>query len=233
MPRIMYATLDAGRITATVRDISQRLSEEFPGSGLSQVSVSLCDLAEVSAARARRLARPDWRIRIPVGLAVAALIGVAGFALTRLPRIDLASSMSDLAQGLEAGVSDIIFLGVALFFLFSLEARSKRRQALASLNDLRSIAHVIDMHQLTKDPEIARHAGEARTMSQIEIARYLDYCSELLAVTSKLAALHLQAFSDPVVLDSVNGIQALTLGLSGKIWQKIMILDMVASAARR
>ncbi len=229
----MYATLDAGRITATVRDISRGLSEEFPGSGLSQVSVSLCDLAEVSAARARRLARPDWRIRIPVGLAVAALIGVAGFALTRLPRIDLASSMSDLAQGLEAGVSDVIFLGVALFFLFSLEARSKRRQALAGLNDLRSIAHVIDMHQLTKDPEIARHAGEAKTMSRIEIARYLDYCSELLAVTSKLAALHLQAFSDPVVLDSVNGIQALTLGLSGKIWQKIMILDMVASAARR
>jgi hypothetical protein len=32
-----------------------------------------------------------------------------------------------------------------------------------------------------------------------------------------------------VVGDSVNGIQALTLGLSGKIWQKIMILDLVAS----
>ena len=75
--------------------------------------------------------------------------------------------MSDLAQGLEAGVSDVIFLGVALFFLFSLEARSKRRQALAGLNDLRSIAHVIDMHQLTKDPEIARHAGEAKTMSRV------------------------------------------------------------------
>ena len=55
-------------------------------------------------------------------------------------------------------------------------------------------------------------------MSQVEMAQYLDSCSELLAVTSNLAALHIQAFSDPVVTDSVNGIQALTLGLSGKIW---------------
>ena len=70
-------------------------------------------------------------------------------------------------------------------------------------------------------------------MSRVEMAQYLDYCSELLAVTSKLAALHIQAFSDPVVGDSVNGIQALTLGLSSKIWQKIMILDLVASERPR
>ena len=68
-----------------------------------------------------------------------------------------------------------------------------------------------------------------RTMTRLELARYLDYCSELLAITSKLAALHLQSMNDPVVLDSVNGIQGLTVGLSGKIWQKIMILDSVAA----
>ena len=69
-------------------------------------------------------------------------------------------------------------------------------------------------------------------MSRVEMAQYLDYCSELLAVTSKLAALHIQDFSDPVVAESVNGVQALTLGLSGKIWQKIMILDLVALERR-
>ena len=229
----MYATLDAGRITATVRDISREAVGGVPrvwpepgqcvalrsGRGLGRACPPTCSpgLAYSDPCRVGGR-RPHRRGRLRVDA-----------PSPNRPRVvDV-----DLAQGLEAGVSDVIFLGVALFFLFSLEAQSKRRQALASLNDLRSIAHVIDMHQLTKDPEIARRAGEAKTMSQIEIARYLDYCSELLAVTSKLAALHLQAFSDPVVLDSVNGIQALTLGLSGKIWQKIMILDMVASAARR
>jgi hypothetical protein len=146
-------------------------------------------------------------------------------------------TLSDVAQGLDAAVNDVIFLGLALFFLFSLESRSKRRVALRGLNDLRSIAHVIDMHQLTKDPEIewrlASSADEPRTMTRVELARYLDYCSELLSITSKLAALHLQAFSDPIVLDSVNGIQALTLGLSGKIWQKIMILDLITTPEPR
>jgi hypothetical protein len=109
----------------------------------------------------------------------------------------------------------------------------KRRIALLGLNELRSIAHIIDMHQLTKDPDhmieprAPTASSPSRTMTRIELARYLDYCSELLAITSKLAALHLQSSNESVVLDSVNGIQALTVGLSGKIWQKIMILDQI------
>ncbi|MFM7924284.1 MAG: hypothetical protein ACKPJJ_29030, partial [Planctomycetaceae bacterium] len=55
--------------------------------------------------------------------------------------------------------------------------------------------------------------------------RYLDYCSELLSLVGKLAALYAQSTSDPVVLQSVNDIEQLTNGLSRKIWQKIMMLD--------
>jgi hypothetical protein len=91
------------------------------------------------------------------------------------------------------------------------------------------------MHQLTKDPEYVIGAAAPtpsspdRTMTRLELARYLDYCSELLAITNKLAALYVQSLNDPVVLDSANGIQALTVGLSGKIWQKIMILDTIGA----
>jgi hypothetical protein len=42
---------------------------------------------------------------------------------------------------------------VAIYFLLTVESRVKRRTALRALHELRSIAHVIDMHQLTKDPE--------------------------------------------------------------------------------
>jgi hypothetical protein len=51
-----------------------------------------------------------------------------------------------------------------------------------------------------------------------------------LSITSKLAALYVQSLKDPVVLESVNGIQALTIGLSGKIWQKIVILDTIVAS---
>jgi len=235
MGRDMYHALDAARISSTAGEISRRIGEQFPDSGLSAVSTTLCSLADASTDRARRLSRPDWRIRAPVSVVVIAMVAAAGFALLRIGVPAGSSSWSELAQGLEASVSNVVFFGIALFFVLSLESRAKRRLALSGLNELRSIAHVIDMHQLTKDPPTSRRPDSMResTMSRIEMAQYLDHCSELLAVTSKLAALHIQAFSDPVVGDSVNGIQALTLGLSSKIWQKIMILDLVASERPR
>ena len=49
---------------------------------------------------------------------------------------------------------------------------------------------------------------------------------ELLALDAKIAALFAQNMDDPVVLDAVNDLEVLTQGLSAKIWQKIMILDL-------
>ena len=89
------------------------------------------------------------------------------------------------------------------------------------------------MHQLTKDPERllskepSTPSSPERLMTSPELGRYLDYCSELLSVTSKLAALLVQYFNDEVVLSAVNEIETLTTGLSGKIWQKIRMLDRV------
>jgi hypothetical protein len=56
------------------------------------------------------------------------------------------------------------------------------------------------------------------------LGRYLDYCSELLALTGKIAAVYLNHFDDPVMVSSVNEVETLTTDLSRKIWQKIMIL---------
>jgi hypothetical protein len=62
-------------------------------------------------------------------------------------------------------------------------------------------------------------------MSQFELIRYLDYCTEMLSLTGKLAALYMQNMRDPVIIEAVNEIEDLTTGLSRKIWQKIMILN--------
>jgi len=56
-------------------------------------------------------------------------------------------------------------------------------------------------------------------------SEYLDYCSEMLSLIGKLAALYVQKFDDPVALAAVNEVEDLTTGLSRKIWQKIMILN--------
>ena len=130
----------------------------------------------------------------------------------------------------------MIFLGLAVFSLLSLETRIKRHSALKSLHRLRSIAHVVDMHQLTKDPayllsnaKIANtESSPKRSLTRHQLMRYLDYCSELLALNSKVAALFAQNTDDSVVLSAVNDLELLVQGLSAKIWQKIMILDLSA-----
>ena len=67
-----------------------------------------------------------------------------------------------------------------------------------------------------------------RQLTRFELSRYLDYCTELLSLSSKLAATHAQCMDDPVVLDAVNDIEILASNLSNKIWQKIVILDTIA-----
>src|SRR6185436_19795516 len=107
----------------------------------------------------------------------------------------------------------------------------KRNAALRELHKLRSIIHIVDMHQLTKDPDhlvtpgMETPSSPERKLSRFEMSRYLDYCAELLSLSTKLAALHVQHVNDPVVLEAVSDVEVLAANLANKIWQKIMIVD--------
>jgi hypothetical protein len=68
-------------------------------------------------------------------------------------------------------------------------------------------------------------------MSRFELSRYLDYCSEALSLTGKVAALYLKGFDDPVALQAVNEVEDLTTGLARKIWQKLTILYSMSPGA--
>jgi hypothetical protein len=148
---------------------------------------------------------------------------VAGLILmvTRLRPPPGSFELGQFIQVLEAGINDVVLIGAAIFFLITIEARIKRRRALRALRELRSIAHIIDMHQLTKDPE---RIDPDRPMTARELGRYLDYCSEMLSLTGKVAALYVQDFEDDVALQAVNEIEDLTTGLARKIGQKLTIV---------
>ncbi len=228
-----YRALDPNAITLTCERLCARICERFPESGLSKVGRELLTLTQESTHDIDAIRRPHWPTRIGVGIGVLLILTIAaGVAYsTQIPasRVGLFS----LLQAIESAINDVIFLAIAVFFLLTIEVRLKRRKALRLLHQLRSIAHVIDMHQLTKDPEqllspeMITTSSPQRTLTRFELARYLDYCSELLAIVSKAAALHAQYLDDALVLSAVNDIQSLTTGLSSKIWQKIMIIDSI------
>ena len=59
------------------------------------------------------------------------------------------------------------------------------------------------------------------------MGRYLHFCTELLAVVSKVGQLYVQDFPDATAQMAVDHFEGLATGLSSKIWQKLMILDRV------
>ena len=217
-----YLALDAAEIVGTIERLRGRIEERFPGSGLGRVCGQLLEIARNARERAVWIAKPILPLRI--ASAALAIVIIAGLSLMviRLRPPPGQFELGQFIQVLEAGINDVVLVGAAIFFLVTLESRIKRRRALRALRELRSIAHIIDMHQLTKDPERTNPAESELTAP--ELARYLDYCSEMLSLTGKIAALYVQDFEDGVAVQAVNEIEDLTTGLSRKIWQKLTIV---------
>jgi hypothetical protein len=233
----MYRSLDSEKIVETIGTLCRRIDERFPDSGLGRVCRELLTVAGESQKRSAWIAKPQRVLRVLTWLLVAGLAAVlaAVLANSALPRGGF--DLIVLVQVSEAGLNITILLGAAVLFLATAEVRIKRGRALKAIHELRALAHVIDMHQLTKDPDqlLAGMAGTPsspkRNLSASELIRYLDYCSEMLSLIGKLAALYVQKFDDPVALAAVNDVEQLTTGLSRKIWQKIMILNSAMSEA--
>ncbi|MDX1909720.1 MAG: hypothetical protein SF053_21970 [Bacteroidia bacterium] len=234
-----YTSLRPDLILATLDKLEQRIAARFPDSGLRRVCAEFKLLASDADRLALRLREPIWLVRLGAIAAGALLVGLVAWALVQVTSQFTfhPNGVPDLLQATEAAINELIFLGLALFTLMGLEAGLKRRAALKTLHQLRSIAHVVDMHQLTKDPawilsQLKRtDVSPERTLDRPLLTRYLDYCSEILALIAKIAALFGQNSDDPIVLNAVNDIEALAQGLSAKIWQKIMILDLAEEPA--
>lgn len=228
-----YRSLNADRIEATLELLHQRIQERFPNRGLANLCGQLLDVAREDKRKLAWVAQPNIWLRTGVGVAIAVgavtLIAFA-FGLT-IMGLEVGKEVSNVLQGVDAAVNTIALSGAASWFLLNLESRWRRRTVLADLHELRSIAHVVDMHQLTKDPTqlwkgySSTASSQVHDMTEFELIRYLDYCSEMLSLTGKLAALYMQNMRDPVIIEAVNEIEDLTTSLSRKIWQKIMILQ--------
>ncbi len=228
-----YRSLNADRIEATLETLHHRIQERFPNRGLAALCQQLLEIAREDKRKLSWVARPNLWLRIGVGLAIsvgAIVLLTFGFGLSVLG-LEFNGEVSNVLQGVDAAVNTIVLSGAASWFLLNLESRWRRRAVLSDLHELRSIAHVVDMHQLTKDPTqlwkgySSTASSQVHEMTEFELIRYLDYCSEMLSLTGKLAALYMQNMRDPVIIDAVNEIEDLTTSLSRKIWQKIMILN--------
>ena len=230
-----YRTLDPQSVIDTIGALRRRIGERFPDSGLERVAQELSEVAMRCAQESERLRDPVIPIRLSVySIWALGAAAVAWIALT-LHYDAMEFEAASLVQVLEPAMNIAVLGGLGVLTLGRFEERWKRSKALDYLHELRSIAHVVDMHQLTKDPY--RRALPATSSSpdvSIQgplLERYLDYCSEMLSLTGKLAALFAQSCRDPEVVAGAGDIEQLTTALSRKIWQKIMAFSRYDDAA--
>jgi hypothetical protein len=228
-----YDKLLAEPVAQTVARLQERIEERFPARSLGDVAAELRSQIDQVAAnavshrgrlRTARLVSRALAAVIVLGTIVALLLAVHS------ARGDSGPDGLDWLPLIETTINDLVFAAIAVFFLYTFPERIQRGSVLQLLHRLRSLAHIVDMHQLTKDPErlrssfVATSASVELDLDRDQMERYLDYCSELLSLVGKTAALCAEESRDAVVLDTVNSIEQLTTGMSRKIWQKISTL---------
>jgi hypothetical protein len=194
-------------------------------------------VAEETVARTRWIQRPHLALRAAAVVLSLGIIALLVALLVNIRQFQF-NDFTNSVQALDASISSVVFIGAAIVFLLSWENRIKRSRSLKAIHELRALAHIVDMHQLTKDPESALRSGSSaftakRAMTAYELTRYLDYCSDAMALISKIAALYVQNFQDPVLLDAVDDVEDLTAGFSRKVWQKITILENLETPGAR
>ena len=229
--------LGAGHVGATVTQLERRIHARFGDRGLTKAARdlgNLVTLVEAEAAQSRlRLRRTTLAARTASVVIIVATLAALAFSL-RSAVIDGLAHTADWVPLVESVINDLVFAAIAVVFLWAFPERLERRALLRLLHRLRSFTHVVDMHQLSKDPEqvnpaytptaeSVRHGLDAE-----QLHHYLAYCSEMLSLTAKTAALCAEHSTDGVVLETVSYIETLTTELSNKIWQKISLLPRAA-----
>jgi hypothetical protein len=221
-----FRSLDPQKVIDTTAALGVRIARQFPGSSLADICAELLVIANENSARARRISAANVPLRVAtfaiLAIGVAGLAWVAWLVLSMPPE----GGFFSVLQGVEAAANLIVLVGAPAFFLTRIDERLKRRQALAALHEMRSLVHVIDMHQLARDPAVMLVGAMPGDdpVKATDVARYLDFCSEMLSLSAKVAVLFAQGFPDPEVIETVSDIERLTTELSQKIWQKIMII---------
>jgi hypothetical protein len=231
--------LAAGHVGATVAQLERRIHARFGERGLTKAVRDLGQLVVLVQTEAGESHVRLRRTTLAARTTSITIIGATLFALVFGLRSAVTQGLEQTAGWVplvESVINDLVFAAIAVLFLWAMPERLERRALLRLLHRLRSLAHVIDMHQLSKAPEqvsptyVPTAESLRHGLDADQLYHYLDYCSEMLSLTAKTAALCGEHTSDGVVLETISTIERLTTELSNKIWQKISLLPRPETA---
>src|ERR1035438_4884618 len=147
-----FRQLESDKIIETVKALHGRIEERFPGSGLGKVAAELLQVAEETVGRTRWIQQPHLLLRCVAVVLSLGIIVLLAFLVAHVRQFNF-EDFTNSVQALDSSISSVVFVGAAILFFLNWEHRIKRDRALKAIHELRAMAHIVDMHQLTKDPE--------------------------------------------------------------------------------
>ncbi len=216
---MLNAELKATKITETLEKLHARIEHRFPNRGLGETCADLIEFSKQTPLVTTEINKPILWLRWSIGAFITLVLLALIFSISSVNLSIEKLEITNLISLLEATTNELVLIAAGIFSLSTIETRVKRARVVDALNKLRSVAHIVDMKQLSKDPD-----DPNSELTDLQLGRYLDYCSEMLALISKIAFLYVAQFDDPEANQSVNDLETLTTGLSRKIWQKIAII---------
>lgn len=145
--------LAATEIQATIDRLYKRINDRFPDAGLGRVCVRLHAVALDVNKTVRWIARPNYWIRAGVAGIIVLATGLLMLSIFQVKIETEGIGLADFIQMTEATISGVVLIGAGIITLITYENRRKRQRVVEAVNGLRSIAHVVDAHQLIKDPD--------------------------------------------------------------------------------
>lgn len=218
------------KIVASLAQLAQRIEERFPNSGLLQLTQEI--QSEVKGI-------PDSFVVISQSprafgffkfLVIALVIGAIAGMVSQIEMTQDFWTAGVFSQVLASLVQLAVYVGILILFVFTFEKKVKTKKALACMNAYREFAHLIDLHQLAKDPTTflknyqPSSASRKNDLGKFLMSRYLAYCNELLSFLGKATALYVHQFPFEPLMSAADQIEDLTTGLSIRIWQKNSVL---------
>jgi len=220
--------LHGDSIIETMSSIKNKIITTYPNSNLNKVSKNLLHLSEDIVEKSDRPDHKNTILKITSLFLAVCILSILIYFLKGLI-LKFPKDFITFVSLLEASLASSVFIGATIFYLNNIETKYKRKKALDIIDKLRSLSHIIDMHQLNKDPSDFLIVNSYKKVShnystKESLSKYYDFCSELLSMINKLAAYYIQNLDDHEVREAVDQIEILTTNLSQKIWQKNMIL---------
>ena len=214
-------------IVNTADNLKKEIADRLPGSALAKLAEELENLARQSEDRIESFKRPVYKIRIFSFLTIFLAIAILTWSITSLPASWRFETVAELFEAIDTGFNLIVLLTGALWFLYSLEATLKRKQALESIKSLRQFIHTIDITQLYYTPDIYKPDSHLSDSAVKLDNSYLLLCAQMLGIIGNLSALYTQADSSDSVWRASSEAEILANAIATKLVTKTEVISSV------